>query len=139
MAWFSTNIAHVLSTLRREEYDSDPTIPAVYRRQPIYDRKDWWDEHTSSRRYLKYLVDFPHKSQLLRRVVPQLLVMVVWSGLAIWMCSYDVFVAKLQIGLGPMSLVSAFVASLLTLRGNQGLNRLRDARNAIGHVGVQLR
>lgn len=55
------------------------------------------------------------------------------------MGSRDILVAKLHIGLTPMSLVSAFVASLLALRGNQGLSRLEDARKAIGQVNLQTR
>ena len=66
-------------------------------------------------------------------------VLFVWSCVAVAMCSRDQFVAKLHIGLTPMSLVSTFVAGLLTLRGNQGLSRLQEARKVIGEVSLHTR
>lgn len=135
---FSKDVETVLHVLKASEYGSDPNIPDVYR-NPIYDREEWWHRHISRTRYIRYLVDFPFKSRLLKRTLPQLSVFLLWSCLAIAMSTRDKYVAKLHIGLTPMSLVSAFVASLLTLRGNQGLSRLRDARQVIGQVCLQTR
>lgn len=66
-------------------------------------------------------------------------VLFVWSCVAVALCRRDKFVAKLHIGLTPMSLVSTFVAALLTLRGNQGLSRLQEARRVIGEVSLHTR
>jgi predicted membrane chloride channel (bestrophin family) len=42
-------------------------------------------------------------------------------------------------GLTPLSLISTFVAGLLTLRSNKGLSRLKDARNSFGEVVLHTR
>jgi predicted membrane chloride channel (bestrophin family) len=55
------------------------------------------------------------------------------------MSSRNIFVAKLRIDLSSMSLVSTFVALLLTLRSNQSLSRLKEARNALGEVVLHTR
>lgn len=109
----------------------------VYR-NPIYDRQEWWNRHISRWRYVRYLVDFPTKSRLLKRTFPAMSVLVLWSCIAVALSSHDISVAKLHIGLTPMSLVSTFVAGLLTLRGNQGLSRLQEARKVIGEVKRRL-
>jgi hypothetical protein len=98
----------------------------------IWDKEDW-AIHTSRKRYLRYILEFP-TSRLLRRCLPQMAVLLLWSLIAMWIGSREVSVAKLHIGLTPMSLISTFVAALLTLRSNQGLSRLTEARNAFGQV-----
>jgi predicted membrane chloride channel (bestrophin family) len=110
----------------------------VYR-NPIYDKEEWWNRHISRWRYVRYLVDFPTKSRLLKRTFPQMSVLFLWSCIAVAMSSQDIFVAKLHIGLTPMSLVSSFVAALLTLRGNQGISRLQEAQRVIGQVCLHTR
>ena len=135
---FSKDVGTVLHVLKAFEYGSDPSIPDVYR-NPIYDREDWWKRHVSRWRYVRYLADFPFKSRLLRRTLPQMTVLFFWCCIAIRLSSSDQLVAKLHIGLTPMSLVSTFVAALLTLRGNQGLSRLQEARRVIGQVCLHTR
>jgi predicted membrane chloride channel (bestrophin family) len=103
----------------------------------IWDKEDW-AIHTSRKRYLRYILEFP-TSRLLRRCLPQMAVLLLWSLIAMWIGSREVSVAKLHIGLTPMSLISTFVAALLTLRSNQGLSRLTEARNAFGQVVVLTR
>ena len=110
----------------------------VYR-NPIYDRQEWWNRHISRWRYIRYLGDLPLKSRLLKRCFPQMTLLILWSCVAVFLSSRDQFVAKLHIGLTPMSLVSTFVAGLLTLRGNQGISRLQEARKVIGEVSLHTR
>jgi predicted membrane chloride channel (bestrophin family) len=50
------------------------------------------------------------------------------------MSTKDVLVGKMHVSLNPLSLVSTFVAALLTLRSNQGLSRLNAARDAFAQV-----
>jgi predicted membrane chloride channel (bestrophin family) len=45
----------------------------------------------------------------------------------------------MSVPLTPLSLLSTFVAALLTLRSNQGLNRLSQGRLAFGSVVLHTR
>ena len=103
----------------------------------IWDNADW-DIHTSRRRYIRYMIEFP-TSRLLRRIAPQMTVFFLWSCIAITMCSRDILFARIHMGLTPLSLISTFVAGLLTLRSNKGLSRVKDARNSFGEVVLHTR
>lgn len=60
--------------------------------------------------------------------------------MAVWLCSKEVgFLSKVTLPLTPLSLVSTFVAALLTLRSNQGLDRFNTGRNSFGQVVLYTR
>ena len=63
--------------------------------------------------------------------MPQLSVLMVWSLISIRIQSTFLF-ARISVPLASLSLVSTFVAALLTLRSNQGLARLALGREAMG-------
>jgi predicted membrane chloride channel (bestrophin family) len=93
-----------------------------------------WNMHTSRWRYVRYILQFP-TSRLLKRTIPQMTVLLLWTCLMISMSSRDMMLfGRMYIGLTPMSLVSTLVAALLTMRSNQGLSRLNDARKAFAQV-----
>jgi predicted membrane chloride channel (bestrophin family) len=83
-----------------------------------------WEQHNSRKRYLRYLVNFP-QSRLLRRTLPQMSALLLWSFMSLWI--EDHFLKK-RIPLSALGTVSTFLAFLLTLRSNQGLSRLDEAR-----------
>ena len=92
-----------------------------------------WDQHTSRWRYVRHLREWP-TSRLLRRILPQFIVLVAWAFTS------SLFRRKnLSVPLTPLSLLSTFVAALLTLRSNQGLNRLSQGRLAFGSVVLHTR
>lgn len=143
---FARDITTVLKELR--PHGSDPTLPTLFRNinMPSF-TNSWsqhdWDLHTSRWRYWKYIISFP-TSRLVRRLAPQLALVVVWSCIACWLCSHDLAVhhkllARAVLPLAPLSLVSTFVAGLLTLRSNQGLSRLNEGRLAFGKVVLYTR
>ena len=96
--------------------------------------KEMWDQHTSRMRYVRYLRTWP-MSPLLRRILPQFSVLMVWSVV----CSHFRKRTLLSVPLTPLSLLSTFVAFLLTLRSNQGLDRLSQGRAAFGSVVLYTR
>lgn len=81
-------------------------------------------------RYVRHLRQWP-TSRLFLRILPQWLVLVAWSFVSVlWIDRPQ----HLSVPLTPLSLLSTFVAALLTLRSNQGVNRQSDGREAIGKV-----
>ena len=83
--------------------------------------------------YLRCMICLP-TSRMMRRIFPQLAVLLLWS---VWGIRYASKVVKIP--LTTLSLVSTFVAFLLTLRSNQGLSRLNDGRLAWGRVVLHTR
>ena len=145
IARFAKDIAHVLGTLRSTE--DDPSIPLLFHRRsrsPTFTHP-WstmdWEKHYTRSRFLNYLKGFP-SSRLLKRIAPQLLLLVGWSALVVALPSTATpnhswsakLMAKAALPLTPLSLVSTFVAALLTLRTNQCLARLAEARVAMGQI-----
>ena len=141
---FAQDITHVLGTLRSTE--DDPSIPRLFHRRsrsPTFTHP-WttsdWEKHYTRWRFLNYLKDFP-SSRIVKRVAPQWSLLLCWSIFIAWhpaimgssSFSTQLF-AKAALPLTPLSLVSTFVADLLTLRTNQCLSRLSEARVAMGHV-----
>jgi predicted membrane chloride channel (bestrophin family) len=132
---FREDVRKVLDISKMSEVD--PSLPSLYlSHSPSFtviwgDRE--WNMHTSRWRYVRYMLQFP-TSRLLRRTLPQMTVLLIWTCLMISVSSKDVLLGRMHIGLTPMSLVSTFVAALLTMRSNQGLCRLNDARNAFAQV-----
>ena len=125
---FSRDVRRVLYELRGEEFD--PCIPRhlMGRSNSLSYSKTWnladWEHHNSRRRYFRYIVNFP-RSRLVRRLLPQLSVLLLWSFLSLWI--EDHFFKK-RIPLSALGTVSTFLAFLLTLRSNQGLGRLDEGR-----------
>jgi putative membrane protein len=98
-----------------------------------------WDRHSSRWRYWDYVRSFP-TSRLLIRCFPQMSVLVAWSALASWMVAKKVpIICKLSLPMLPLSLLSSFVAALISLRSNQGLSRLNEGRLAFGKVVLYTR
>lgn len=139
---FEKDVATVLKVLRPG--GKDPTIPALFRKDLFpsfchtWSLKDW-DVHTTRWRYVRFVLYFP-ASRLARRILPQLSVIVAWSALVSYLCSRNVGVlSKVSLPLTPLSLVSTFVAALLTLRSNQGLDRLNMGRLSFGKAVLYTR
>lgn len=137
---FAQDLATVLNDLRSDP--SDPTMPKLFRRQrrlpnfaSTWTLKDW-ERHTSRYRFVGYFLTFP-TSRLLYRCAPQLLTVTLWSALASWLC--DAGKIKMFLPLTTLSLMSTFVAALISLRSNQGLARLNDGRQAFGKVVLYTR
>jgi predicted membrane chloride channel (bestrophin family) len=139
---FEKDVATVLKVLRPGE--KDPTIPALFRRDLFpsfchtWSLKDW-DVHTTRWRYVRFILYFP-TSRLARRILPQLSIIVSWSAIVSYLCSRNVgVISKVSLPLTPLSLVSTFVAALLTLRSNQGLDRLNMGRLSFGKAVLYTR
>jgi ion channel-forming bestrophin family protein len=99
-----------------------------------------WEIHVSRRRYLRYIFGMP-KSRLLRRLIPQLSVLFVWSAIAVTIGQSRPIPMNrgVHVPLTSLSLVSTFVAALQTIRSNQGLTRLDNARVAQQRMVVYTR
>jgi ion channel-forming bestrophin family protein len=99
-----------------------------------------WEIHVSRRRYLRYIFGIP-KSRLLRRLIPQLSVLFVWSAIAVTIGQRRPVPMNrgVHVPLTSLSLVSTFVAALQTIRSNQGLTRLDNARVAQQRMVVYTR
>lgn len=133
---FAQDVETVLKKLRPSE--ADPSIKGVLTMRKlsftnIY-TKEMWDQHTSRWRYIRYLREWP-TSRLFRRILPQWCVLVAWSLLS----SFLIKRRNVSFPLTPLSLLSTFVAALLTLRSNQGLSRLSEGRHAFGKVVLHTR
>jgi putative membrane protein len=139
---YAADIAVVLNELRSDVMD--PTLPEIFRRgrEPSFtstwSMKDW-DRHSSRWRYWNYLRSFP-RSRLLTRCFPQMSVLVAWSALVSWMYVKKVpIICRVSLPLLPLSLLSSFIAALISLRSNQGLSRLNEGRLAFGKVVLYTR
>lgn len=64
-----------------------------------------------------------------------------WSACALWLYPRgpEALISKVAIPLAPLSLVSTFLAFLLTLRSNQGLQRLMDGKKAFSEMVLYTR
>ena len=126
---FADDVAKVLKDLR--SHPVDPSLPPTFRNLKSSFSNIWsldrWDRHISRLRYFRCMASMP-TSSLMRRIFPQLVVLLLWS------CWGVRYAAKIDIGLTPLSLMSTFVAFLLTLRSNQGLSRLIEGRMAWGRA-----
>lgn len=134
---YARDIQKVLD-LRSSYYD--PTVPKIHHRKRSF-TNTWtleeWKRHTSRRRYIDHILAFP-RSRVLARVAPQLSILMAWTCLTCWV--YDRVATPTHIiSMTPLSLVSTFVAALLTLRSNQGLSRLNEGRLALGKVVLYTR
>lgn len=140
---FSLDIKHVLHDLRGLE--SDPYIPKHLMGNPstLSYARTWtlqdWEIHNSRWRYGRYLKNFLH-SRLLRRILPQQAVLLAWTLMSVW-AKDQFFVARNipRIPLSALGPISTFLAFLLTLRSNQGLSRLDEARKLWSKVILNTR
>ena len=139
---FSADVQHVLQNLRANEFD--PCIPKHLMGRPssLSYSKTWtlddWEYHNSRKRYLRYLWFMP-KSRLIRRIMPQQLVLLGWTFLSIWFEDNVFSSYKPTIPLSGLGTLSSFVAFLLTLRSNHALSRLDDARKLWSKVVLNTR
>jgi hypothetical protein len=137
---YEKDVTKVLRELRPWKYD--PSVPGWFRTRKLSFTNYWglseWELHTSRNRYIRYIIDFP-KSRLLRRLYPQMTVLLVWclvtNSLARRLGLHRFLGAETT----ALSLVSTFVAAIQTLRSNQGLGRLADARLAMGRMVLYTR
>jgi predicted membrane chloride channel (bestrophin family) len=111
-------------------------LPAVLRQRRLTMTNMWnlkdWIEHSRRARFIHYAKSFP-SSRLLRRVAPQFTVFLLWTVFAVFLSPRGV-IHKVVVPLTPLSLVSTFVAALLTMRSNTGLSRLTEGRETWGRV-----
>lgn len=136
---FSDDLTTVLRQLRSQV--RDPSLPWLFRtRRPAFSNTwsdDDWQKHTSRWRYVSYIRTLP-TSRLLFRILPQISLLVLWSLFAIRLSANPAqrggWMTVAAVPLQPLSLLTTFLAALLTLRSNQGLSRLSEGREAFGLV-----
>lgn len=139
---FSADVTRVLKELRAETYD--PTVNPMFhkRNRPTFAvtwTHEMWSQQTSRWRFVNSFL-YWHQSALLKRIMPQLLGLMVWTFFAIRIVDYETSpLSKMKFPMTSLSLVSGFVASLLALRSNQGLSRLMEARLVFGKVVLYTR
>jgi len=139
---FESDMAKILAARN----GTDLTLPAEYRRKRstrFTYAKLWthetWEAYNSRWRYVRSIVAFP-KSRLLRLIAPQLLGLMSWAALVSYgapvAMKYPLFsrFSVLKLPLTPLSLISGFVAGLLTLRTNNALTRLFTGRQTWGRI-----
>ena len=131
------DIRRVLYELRGDEYD--PTVSVMFHtaRRPTF-AVTWnhkmWEDHVSRWRFVSAFL-YWHHSALLKRIIPQMTALLVWTLCAIPIVDHKVtFLSKISLPMTSLSLVSGFVGSLLALRSNQGLERMMAGRQAFGQV-----
>ena len=139
---FAADVTTVLKVLRADKHD--PTVNPMFHSEnrPTFAvtwTHEMWKRHTSRWRFLNHFL-YWHQSALLKRVLPQLLALMVWTVIAIRIVeTQSTALSSLKFPMTSLSLVSGFVASLLALRSNQGLSRLMEARMAFGKVVLYTR
>jgi predicted membrane chloride channel (bestrophin family) len=139
---FADDVAKVLNELRADRFD--PTVPMEFHSmlRPTFAvlwNHEMWDRHTSAWRFIDAFL-FWHKSALLRRVLPQLIGLLLWTYGAIRIVdNQTTMIAKVKFDMTSLSLVSGFVGSLIALRSNQGLARMMDGRMIFGKVVLYTR
>lgn len=75
----------------------------------------------------------------MRRIMPQQLVLLAWTLTSVWIEDQLLYFKKPNIPLSALGTISTFVAFLLTLRSNNSLARLNDARNLWSKVILNTR
>lgn len=134
---FEGDIRRVLYELRGDEYD--PTVSVMFHtsQRPTF-AVTWnhkmWEDHVSRWRFVNAFL-YWHHSALLKRIIPQLSALMLWTVCAITIVDHKVtFLADIHLPMTSLSLISGFVGSLLALRSNQGLSRMLGGRQAFGQV-----
>ncbi len=138
---FSKDVKKVVHELRPSSV-LDPTIPKylTLTSSSLSYSRTWtledWEMHNSRRRYIRYLLHFP-KSRLLRRIAPQQTALLLWTWISIWIKNQ--FLPDKLLPISALGSISTFLAFLLTLRSNQGLSRLDEARRQWSKVVLYTR
>lgn len=134
---FAADVYKVLVELRGEQYD--PTVNAAFHKaqRPTFAvtwNHEMWDAHTSRWRFVSSIFHWRH-SALAKRIVPQLSALMIWTLMSIGIVqSKKGPLSRVELPMTSLSLLSGFVASLLALRCNNGLDRMLEARQAFGKV-----
>ena len=89
-----------------------------------------WDNYVSISRYWRYLCNWPF-SQTARITAPIIGTFTAWSAVV---CLAKSWGYVWTMPLAPLTIVSSALVLLLTLRTNQALNRMLDARSAWGRA-----
>ena len=95
-----------------------------------------WSRHQNANRYWRHLVKWP-MSTTVRIVFPVVLSFVAWA--IVFHNVRKRFLPNFTFDIAPLSLISSAVALLLTLRTNQSLGRLQEARLAWGRLVLHSR
>lgn len=138
---FASDVTLVLKGLRAANYD--PSVHSMYHSEsrPTF-AVTWthkmWEIHNSRMRFINQFL-YWHQSALLKRVMPQLSVLMVWTAVVIFGLPLTNWGKDFTFPMSSLSLVSGFVGTLLALRTNQGMSRLMEARNAFGKVVLYTR
>jgi len=137
------DIKHVIHELKGSPVD--PTLPKLARNsERLSYSNTWtladWETHSSRRRYLRYLVNFP-KSRLLGRIAPQMIVLTLWTLCSVWVENHlpIALIKEKSVPLASLGIISSFVAFLLTMRSNMGLSRLDEGRKLWSKVVLHSR
>ncbi|KAL3941133.1 MAG: hypothetical protein SGBAC_004472 [Bacillariaceae sp.] len=134
---FAADIHKVLVHLRGEQYD--PTVDSAFHKakRPTFAvtwNHEMWDDHTSRWRFVSSIIHW-HHSALAKRIAPQMCILMIWTSMGIGIVkSRATPLSQIDLPMTSLSLLSGFVASLLALRCNQGLERMLEARQAFGKV-----
>jgi len=140
--FFAADVTTVLKDLRSDQFD--PTVASMFhsKNRPTFAMTwthEMWERHTSRMRFINSFL-YWHQSALLKRVLPQLIGLMIWTCLATWIVeSNSTFLSNIKFPMTSLSLVSGFVGSLLALRSNQGLSRLMEARMTFGKLVLYTR
>lgn len=140
---FEAAIYSVVKYLRLE--DDDTLYPPIFRstRSKMSMSYLWntemWRKNISRTRYLRHICGF-FSSRLMKRILPQFTSFCAWAALYLFVVGQRVNKIKEDmVPLTSLSLVSSFVAFLLTLRSNQGLDRLSEGRMLWGRMFIVTR
>jgi len=132
---YERDVTTVLKSIHPEEEDT--TIPAVYRARRLSFTNIWtleeWRLHSSRWRYLSSANPF-QLSRLMRRILPQLTVITLWTAVVVTLGRRSPVFSKIHVPFSYLSLISGFVAALQTLRSNDSLRRLGEGRIALGNA-----
>jgi hypothetical protein len=132
MASFESDCAKVFE----QRKGKDQSLPKNMESSQVRDYQhiwtnDEWESHIDRWRYIRHIAGLP-TSRILRRVYPVLLVLAAWSAFAVRMQKQTK--GNFSMPLTPITLLSSFVALLLTMRTNQSLSRILEGRLAWGRT-----
>ncbi len=116
---------------------------AIFNTSPLTITRIWdldlWARSTSRTRYIRFLFNI-FVSRLLKRILPQLCTCTLWSILCVSTLTNRVKTVNTHyVPLTSLSLVSTFIGFLITLRSNQSLGRLAEARQLWGRLFIVTR
>ena len=95
-----------------------------------------WDGHIAQRRYMRHMRTW-HQSSTAKVMFPTVCLITLWAGMV---CLGKIkYGLDIDIPMAPLTLISSALAMLLTLRTNQSLMRLHEARLALGRLVLHAR